>query len=80
MSYATPSAVILIGVLFPVLGSVAVSLRFYTRHSQKAEIGIDDWLILPALVKNPLLNALAPSPTEPGSPWNRFWSVFLGDC
>jgi len=51
MTYATPAAVIVVSVLFPVLGMIAVFLRFYTRSMQKAGFGIDDWLIIPALVR-----------------------------
>ena len=32
------------------LGIVFVALRFYTRALQKKSTGIDDWLMLPALV------------------------------
>ena len=50
MTYATPAAVIVVSVLFPVLGIATVFLRFYTRRTQKIGLGVDDWLILPALV------------------------------
>lgn len=50
-TYATPAAVIVISVLFPVLGIIAVSLRFYTRTKAKMELRMDDWLTLPALVR-----------------------------
>jgi len=52
-TYATPAAVVVISLLFPILGTIAVSLRFYTRTKAKIGIRIDDWLILPALVRTP---------------------------
>lgn len=51
MTYATPAAVIVISVLFPVLGILVVSLRFYTRGRAKIRPWIDDWLTIPALVR-----------------------------
>ena len=50
MTYVNPKSVIAIGVLFPVLGAVAVALRFAVRLRRKNGLGIDDWLCLPALV------------------------------
>ncbi|MCJ1308350.1 hypothetical protein MMC25_002003 [Agyrium rufum] len=49
-TYATPAAVIVISVLFPVLGIIAVSLRFHARSKLKTRFGIDDWLTIPALL------------------------------
>jgi len=49
-TYATPAAVIVISVLFPILGLIAVSLRFYTRTKANIRLWIDDWLIVPALM------------------------------
>ena len=50
-TYATPAAVIVVSILFPILGIIAVSLRFYTRSHSEANLGIDDWLTVPALVR-----------------------------
>ena len=52
MPYLTPGSVIAVSVVFPVLGMIAVALRFYTRYSQKARFAMDDWLVLPALVRS----------------------------
>lgn len=49
-TYATPVAVIVISILFPVLGIIVVSLRFYTRGRAKIRPWVDDWLTIPALV------------------------------
>ena len=38
------------GILFPILGAIAVALRFKIRHARKTDLGADDWLCLPALV------------------------------
>jgi len=48
-----PSYVLAAGAIFLTLCPIVVGLRFYTRAIQKAKIGIDDWLILPALVSIP---------------------------
>ena len=51
MTYVNPGSVTAIGVLFPILGAVAVGLRFRIRRIRKTELGVDDWLCLPALVR-----------------------------
>ena len=50
MTYVNPRSVIACGVLFPILGAIAVALRFKMRHARKTDLGADDWLCLPALV------------------------------
>ena len=44
--------VIAAAALLPFLGVVLVGLRFYSRIKNKAGLGADDWLILPALVSS----------------------------
>ena len=52
MSYVNGGSVIAIGVIFPVLGALAVAARFYIRrNNKKVTLGLDDWLCLPALVR-----------------------------
>ena len=46
----TPSLVIPVASVFPLLCTIIVGLRFYTRRLQGARTRIDDWLVLPALV------------------------------
>jgi len=41
-----PSSLIATGILLPLLGMVAVGLRFIVRLRSKAFLGIDDWTIL----------------------------------
>lgn len=48
MGYANPTAIVVVSVLFPLIGAVAVALRFYTRHYMRAKPTLDDWLIVPA--------------------------------
>ncbi|MCJ1437277.1 hypothetical protein MMC27_006663 [Xylographa pallens] len=48
--YATPGNIVAAASVLPALSIVLVSLRFYTRRIQRAQIGIDDWLTLPGLV------------------------------
>lgn len=50
MSYVNEKSVLAIGILFPVLGLVAVALRFAVRYQRKVSFGVDDWLCLPAVV------------------------------
>ena len=46
----TPPLVIAVASVFPLLCTIIVGLRFYTRRLQGARTKIDDWLVLPALV------------------------------
>ena len=50
MTYVNPTGVITCGVLFPILGVIAVALRFMVRRKRKNDLGMDDWICLPALV------------------------------
>ena len=50
MTYTTPAALLVISILFPILGIVCVSARFYTRIHAKIGLWVDDWLTIPALV------------------------------
>ncbi|KAI1144988.1 hypothetical protein F4825DRAFT_280746 [Nemania diffusa] len=49
-AYATPGGIIAAGAALPAIGIIVVALRFYTRLTQKARLGLDDFFILPALV------------------------------
>ena len=46
-----PSYVLGAGIVIPVLCISFTELRFRIRHKQKANVGPDDWLVLPALVR-----------------------------
>lgn len=48
--YATPGETYAASIVLPGLGIVFVFLRLYTRFLQKNKFGVDDWLMLPALV------------------------------
>ena len=50
MSYAGKGALEAVAVVFAILPMVAVGLRFYARSISNANLGIDDWLMIPALV------------------------------
>ena len=50
MTYVNPAGVITCGVLFPILGAIAVALRFMLRRKRKNDLRGDDWICLPALV------------------------------
>jgi hypothetical protein len=38
------------GIAFSILPTIAVGLRFYARRIGGAKLGLDDWLMVPALV------------------------------
>ncbi len=50
MVLVTPASVVAVGVTLPLLAAISVGLRFVVRRSRTAYIGVDDWLILFALV------------------------------
>lgn len=64
MTYVNGGSVIAIGVIFPVLGTVSVALRFAVRRTRKAGLGTDDWLIMLGLVKSPSLTIPVFSPAD----------------
>ena len=51
----TPDLFIAAGAVLPPLCAAAVGLRFYTRLHYGMKLGMDDWLVLPALVSTLLL-------------------------
>ena len=40
------------GVVFSILPIIAVGLRFYARTLSSAKLGLDDWIMLPAVVSS----------------------------
>ena len=48
--YAYATETVMAGAVLPAVGILVVALRFYVRSTQKWAVGIDDWLMLPALV------------------------------
>ena len=50
--HITPPLLIAAGAIWPPVCATVVALRFLARRVQSVQIGIDDWLILPALVSN----------------------------
>jgi hypothetical protein len=62
-NYANPhtqgNAVIVVATLFPVLSLIFVALRVYTRSVIKRFFGLDDALIVLALVREQNFNALS---------------------
>jgi len=50
MSTVTPKTVIAVGSVLPAVATVAVALRFYVRIARTKSVGLDDYLILLALV------------------------------
>ncbi|KAF2656067.1 hypothetical protein K491DRAFT_778331 [Lophiostoma macrostomum CBS 122681] len=50
IAFINAGTIISASVALPCLGLVAVTLRFWTRISRKTGLGVDDWLILAALI------------------------------
>lgn len=50
--YVTPGELYGASIVLPILGIVFVLLRFYVRAPRKISTGIDDWLMLSALVRS----------------------------
>ena len=48
----TAPLVITAGAIWPPVCATVVALRFYTRRAQTAQLGPDDWLTIPALVRH----------------------------
>jgi len=52
MTYVNERSVLAVAIIFTVLPIVAVVARFYVRKKRKVAFGIDDWLLIPALVRS----------------------------
>jgi len=50
IGYPSTDQLIAAAVILPVMGLVTVSLRYFARFSRKVSFGVDDWLLIPALV------------------------------
>ena len=50
--YATPVACAFIGAFFPVIGLLAIAVRFYFRHAKKSGLSWDDWFCIPGWLFN----------------------------
>ena len=50
--HITPPLLIAAGAIWPPVCATVVALRFIARRVQSVQLGIDDWLVLPALVSN----------------------------
>lgn len=45
-----PQSLLVLSLTLLALDLIAVALRFTTRYIQRQPLGIDDWLMLPAMV------------------------------
>ena len=54
--YANVEATLAVSIVFPLLATIAVLLRFLTRRSQKSTLSWDDWLLIPVVVWGALTN------------------------
>ena len=48
-----PAGALFVGIFFPISGSIAIGLRFWSRTNKTGKgfgLGVDDYLILPAFV------------------------------
>lgn len=55
MTYINKRSILAVGILFIILGILAVLARFHVR--KKIGLGFDDWLCIPALVSLTDLNS-----------------------
>ena len=46
-----PAYAMAAGATFLALSVIVVALRFFVRSRQKAQLGADDWLVIPAAVR-----------------------------
>ena len=51
MTYANSGCTLAVSILIPVLAVIVVALRFYSRVAHKTPASWDDWLIVPAVVR-----------------------------
>lgn len=51
-NYLTPGVMGAAAIALPVVGIAMVVLRFYSRRSRKLKPMIEDWLVIPALVRD----------------------------
>lgn len=52
----SPSGLIAMSCVLPVLSAITVGLRFWLHARQKSQLKVDDWLMLPALVSRDVLS------------------------
>lgn len=50
IGYASPGEIVAAAVVLPLLGITVLALRFFARFQRKADLEIDDWLLVPAVV------------------------------
>lgn len=73
MSGTSPSVLVAVGVIMPVLGIVTVGLRFYTRKKMRCPISVNDWLLIPALVRFSISEAC-----EARLTWRQLLTIGMG--
>lgn len=62
-----------VGIAFIILEIIIVGLRFYARRRSRVPVGIDDWLILLALVGSLERNAFQQATPQTPNPARRYY-------
>lgn len=55
ITLVTPGLTIAVGIIFPVLSTIMIVLRFYARRLQNMALLADDIILIPALVSRSVL-------------------------
>ncbi|CAD6445428.1 d50c81d9-2706-463f-b1d0-bde9585233ce [Sclerotinia trifoliorum] len=50
IGYPSPGELLAAGIVLPLIALATISLRYMVRRSRKARFGVDDWLLIPALL------------------------------
>lgn len=51
VAYATAGEVYSASIALPVMGIISLAIRWYQRCHQRQGVGVDDWLMVPSLVR-----------------------------
>lgn len=61
VAYATAGELYAASIVLPVMGIISLAIRWYQRFQQPQGIRIDDWLMVPSLVRIVLSGNYIPS-------------------
>ena len=69
----SPGKMYALTAVFMIIALIAVPLRFYTRRLQSMQLGLDDWLMLPALVSSAGLSMHSNKLTRAKAIYFAYW-------
>lgn len=50
IGYPSPGDLLAAAIVLPLVGIATISLRYFVRYTRRVPLGVDDWLLIPALV------------------------------